>query len=138
MPFRPRHPADELARGRMRSSCVVLTALVALAAYYTYTPLPSTVSDPWKLMLLDAVFRGAQQAVRRSPALVFLSLLFSSAPRGKPNVRTRSHDSAYFSNAGRQLLFKVVQSGLFRVSHSPACEPRSGSVSPGLRRRRRR
>ncbi|XP_039720982.1 neutral cholesterol ester hydrolase 1 isoform X2 [Pteropus medius] len=45
----------------MRSSCVVLTALVALAAYYIYIPLPSSVSDPWKLMLLDATFRSAQQ-----------------------------------------------------------------------------
>ncbi|XP_020014902.1 neutral cholesterol ester hydrolase 1 isoform X1 [Castor canadensis] len=45
----------------MRASCVLLTALVALAAYYVYIPLPSSVSDPWKLMLLDATFRGAQQ-----------------------------------------------------------------------------
>eukprot|EP00069_Balaena_mysticetus_P003072 bmy_16472T0 len=48
-------------RGRMRSSCVLLTALVALAAYYIYIPLPTSVSDPWKLMLLDATFRSAQQ-----------------------------------------------------------------------------
>ncbi|KAM6223155.1 neutral cholesterol ester hydrolase 1 [Rhynchocyon petersi] len=45
----------------MRSSCVLLTALVALAAYYVYIPLPNSISDPWKLMLLDATFRGAQQ-----------------------------------------------------------------------------
>ncbi|XP_059247520.1 neutral cholesterol ester hydrolase 1 isoform X1 [Mustela nigripes] len=45
----------------MRSSCVLLTALVALVAYYIYIPLPSAVSDPWKLMLLDATFRSAQQ-----------------------------------------------------------------------------
>ncbi|XP_027798012.1 neutral cholesterol ester hydrolase 1 [Marmota flaviventris] len=45
----------------MKSSCVLLTALVALAAYYVYIPLPSSLSDPWKLMLLDATFRGAQQ-----------------------------------------------------------------------------
>lgn len=61
----------------MRTSCVVLTALVALAAYYIYIPLPSSLADPWKLMLLDATFRGAQQVVRCSPALVFLSLLLS-------------------------------------------------------------
>lgn len=61
----------------MRSSCVLLTALVALAAYYVYIPLPSSVSDPWKLMLLDATFRGAQQVVRRSPALL-LSLLLTA------------------------------------------------------------
>uniref|UniRef100_A0A8C9A5D0 Neutral cholesterol ester hydrolase 1 n=1 Tax=Prolemur simus TaxID=1328070 RepID=A0A8C9A5D0_PROSS len=45
----------------MRSSCVLLAALVALAAYYVYTPVPSSVSEPWKLMLLNAVFHGAQQ-----------------------------------------------------------------------------
>lgn len=45
----------------MRSSCVLLAALLALAAYYVYIPLPGAVSDPWKLMLLDATFRGAQQ-----------------------------------------------------------------------------
>uniref|UniRef100_A0A2I3TPH4 Neutral cholesterol ester hydrolase 1 n=1 Tax=Pan troglodytes TaxID=9598 RepID=A0A2I3TPH4_PANTR len=54
-------PAGEPSRGKMRSSCVLLTALVALAAYYVYIPLPGSVSDPWKLMLLDATFRGAQQ-----------------------------------------------------------------------------
>lgn len=62
----------------MRSSCVLLTALVALAAYYIYIPLPSSVSDPWKLMLLDAVFRSAQQVVRRSPALILSPWLLSS------------------------------------------------------------
>ncbi|XP_003925158.2 neutral cholesterol ester hydrolase 1 [Saimiri boliviensis] len=59
-----RQPAGAPSRGRggkMRSSCVLLAALVALAAYYIYIPLPSSVSDPWKLMLLDATFRGAQQ-----------------------------------------------------------------------------
>lgn len=45
----------------MRSSCVLVAALLALAAYYVYIPLPGSVSDPWKLMLLDATFRGAQQ-----------------------------------------------------------------------------
>nr|XP_048308588.1 neutral cholesterol ester hydrolase 1 [Myodes glareolus] len=45
----------------MRSSCVLLAALLALAAYYVYIPLPGAVSDPWKLMLLDATFRCAQQ-----------------------------------------------------------------------------
>lgn len=46
---------------RMRTSCVVLAALAALAAYYIYIPLPGALADPWKLMLLDATFRGAQQ-----------------------------------------------------------------------------
>ncbi|XP_006910901.1 LOW QUALITY PROTEIN: neutral cholesterol ester hydrolase 1 [Pteropus alecto] len=57
----PRQPEGEPTRRMMRSSCVVLTALVALAAYYIYIPLPNSVSDPWKLMLLDATFRSAQQ-----------------------------------------------------------------------------
>uniref|UniRef100_A0A2K6M090 Neutral cholesterol ester hydrolase 1 n=1 Tax=Rhinopithecus bieti TaxID=61621 RepID=A0A2K6M090_RHIBE len=60
-PFPLCQPAGEPSRGKMRSSCVLLTALVALAAYYVYIPLPGSVSDPWKLMLLDATFRGAQQ-----------------------------------------------------------------------------
>uniref|UniRef100_H2PC08 Neutral cholesterol ester hydrolase 1 n=3 Tax=Pongo abelii TaxID=9601 RepID=H2PC08_PONAB len=59
-PFPLCQPAGP-SRGKMRSSCVLLTALVALAAYYVYIPLPGSVSDPWKLMLLDATFRGAQQ-----------------------------------------------------------------------------
>ncbi|KAM5164850.1 neutral cholesterol ester hydrolase 1 [Mantella aurantiaca] len=44
----------------MRASCVLLTALTAFTAYFVYQPLPSTLSDPWKLMLLDATFRCAQ------------------------------------------------------------------------------
>ena len=69
-PFLLVRPAGPPSRRRMRSSCVLLTALVALAAYYIYIPLPSSVSDPWKLMLLDATFRSAQQVVRRSPGLI--------------------------------------------------------------------
>uniref|UniRef100_A0A8C3FX32 Neutral cholesterol ester hydrolase 1 n=1 Tax=Cyclopterus lumpus TaxID=8103 RepID=A0A8C3FX32_CYCLU len=34
------------------------------AAYYVYLPLPSGVSEPWKLMLLDALIRSFMQAVR--------------------------------------------------------------------------
>ncbi|KAM6977980.1 neutral cholesterol ester hydrolase 1-like [Aplochiton taeniatus] len=34
------------------------TLLLSVTAYYIYLPLPSSVSDPWKLMLLDALFRG--------------------------------------------------------------------------------
>ncbi|XP_038597208.1 neutral cholesterol ester hydrolase 1 [Tachyglossus aculeatus] len=45
----------------MRASCIALTVAVVLAAYYVYIPLPSTISNPWKLMLLDATFRTAQQ-----------------------------------------------------------------------------
>lgn len=47
----------------MRSLPALLTALTALTAYYVYTPLPSTLAEPWKLMLLDATFRCAQDLV---------------------------------------------------------------------------
>ncbi|XP_039900196.1 neutral cholesterol ester hydrolase 1-like [Simochromis diagramma] len=36
--------------------------LLSAAAYYVYLPLPSGVSEPWKLMLLDALFRSFMQA----------------------------------------------------------------------------
>lgn len=36
--------------------------LLSAAAYYVYLPLPSGVSEPWKLMLLDAMFRSFMQA----------------------------------------------------------------------------
>ncbi|XP_023181863.1 LOW QUALITY PROTEIN: neutral cholesterol ester hydrolase 1-like [Xiphophorus maculatus] len=36
--------------------------LLAAAAYYVYLPLPSGVSEPWKLMLLDALFRSFMRA----------------------------------------------------------------------------
>lgn len=49
----------------MRAVWVLLPALAALSAYYVYLPLPGTVSDSWKLMLLDATFRAVQQTVRR-------------------------------------------------------------------------
>ncbi|KAH0624162.1 hypothetical protein JD844_007612 [Phrynosoma platyrhinos] len=45
----------------MKSAAVLLGAFLALGAYYVYLPLPSTVSEPWRLMLLDASFRIAQQ-----------------------------------------------------------------------------
>uniref|UniRef100_A0A5F8G3H2 Neutral cholesterol ester hydrolase 1 n=1 Tax=Monodelphis domestica TaxID=13616 RepID=A0A5F8G3H2_MONDO len=46
---------------RLRRFWVVSTILVSLLAYYMYIPLPADISDPWKLMLLDATFRSAQQ-----------------------------------------------------------------------------
>uniref|UniRef100_A0A672GCH2 Neutral cholesterol ester hydrolase 1 n=1 Tax=Salarias fasciatus TaxID=181472 RepID=A0A672GCH2_SALFA len=46
---------------RLRLAGVVL---LAAAAYYIYLPLPSGVCEPWKLMLLDAVFRPTLLAVR--------------------------------------------------------------------------
>lgn len=36
--------------------------LLSAAAYYVYLPLPSGVSEPWKLMLLDALLRSFMQA----------------------------------------------------------------------------
>ncbi|GLD54503.1 neutral cholesterol ester hydrolase 1-like protein [Lates japonicus] len=36
--------------------------LLSAVAYYVYLPLPSGVSEPWKLMLLDALFRSFMQA----------------------------------------------------------------------------
>ncbi|XP_034416145.1 neutral cholesterol ester hydrolase 1-like [Cyclopterus lumpus] len=36
--------------------------LLSAAAYYVYLPLPSGVSEPWKLMLLDALIRSFMQA----------------------------------------------------------------------------
>ncbi|XP_054838088.1 neutral cholesterol ester hydrolase 1 isoform X1 [Eublepharis macularius] len=45
----------------MKSAVVLLAGLCAFTAYYVYLPLPSTVSEPWRLMLLDASFRIAQQ-----------------------------------------------------------------------------
>ncbi|XP_042194906.1 neutral cholesterol ester hydrolase 1 [Callorhinchus milii] len=46
----------------MRAAVRMAALLSGLTAYYVYRPLPGTVSEPWKLMLLDAVFRGVQDA----------------------------------------------------------------------------
>ncbi|XP_054022549.1 neutral cholesterol ester hydrolase 1 [Dryobates pubescens] len=68
----------------MRTACILLTALAALAAYYVYLPLPSTLSDPWKLMLLDATFRATQQTchlidyLKLSHHLIALNFLIST------------------------------------------------------------
>uniref|UniRef100_H3CTG6 Neutral cholesterol ester hydrolase 1 n=1 Tax=Tetraodon nigroviridis TaxID=99883 RepID=H3CTG6_TETNG len=43
--------------------------LLSAAAYYVYLPLPSGVSEPWKLMLLDALFRSVMQASDAAHAL---------------------------------------------------------------------
>uniref|UniRef100_A0A8C5QQI7 Neutral cholesterol ester hydrolase 1 n=1 Tax=Leptobrachium leishanense TaxID=445787 RepID=A0A8C5QQI7_9ANUR len=42
---------------KMKLACALITAVAAFTAYYVYRPIPSTVSEPWKLMLLDATFR---------------------------------------------------------------------------------
>ncbi|XP_068200086.1 neutral cholesterol ester hydrolase 1-like [Antennarius striatus] len=43
--------------------------LLAAAAYYVYLPLPSGVCEPWKLMLLDALFRSFMKATDAAHAL---------------------------------------------------------------------
>ncbi|XP_077411178.1 neutral cholesterol ester hydrolase 1-like [Vanacampus margaritifer] len=43
--------------------------LLAAAAYYVYLPLPGGVCEPWKLMLLDALFRGFMRAGDLAQAL---------------------------------------------------------------------
>lgn len=41
------------------------TVLLSIAvAYYIYLPLPSTISEPWKLMFSDALIRGMMKLVR--------------------------------------------------------------------------
>ncbi|XP_028831368.1 neutral cholesterol ester hydrolase 1a [Denticeps clupeoides] len=41
----------------MKLVCGVTLLLTAALAYYIYTPLPGSIAEPWKLMLLDASFR---------------------------------------------------------------------------------
>uniref|UniRef100_A0A8C5WI44 Alpha/beta hydrolase fold-3 domain-containing protein n=1 Tax=Leptobrachium leishanense TaxID=445787 RepID=A0A8C5WI44_9ANUR len=41
----------------MKVVFALFTAVAAFTAYYVYRPIPSTVSEPWKLMLLDATIR---------------------------------------------------------------------------------
>lgn len=48
----------------MRSILIGTIILSIAAAYYFYLPLPSTISEPWKLMLMDAVIRGSMHLVR--------------------------------------------------------------------------
>ncbi|XP_029102336.1 neutral cholesterol ester hydrolase 1-like isoform X3 [Scleropages formosus] len=48
------------ARGAaaMRTAPALLFLLTAVLAYYVYIPLPNTVSEPWKLRVVDALLRG--------------------------------------------------------------------------------
>ncbi|KAJ8387174.1 hypothetical protein AAFF_G00159860 [Aldrovandia affinis] len=39
----------------------VTCLLTVSVAYYIYIPLPNTIAEPWKLMLLDATFRSAMR-----------------------------------------------------------------------------
>ncbi|KAI7792631.1 hypothetical protein IRJ41_019014 [Triplophysa rosa] len=42
----------------MRLILIGSLSLSIAAAYYIYVPLPSTISEPWKLMFMDAILRG--------------------------------------------------------------------------------
>ncbi|KAI2667566.1 neutral cholesterol ester hydrolase 1-like protein [Labeo rohita] len=42
----------------MKLLCGITLLLAIALAYYIYIPLPRTISEPWKLMVLDATFRG--------------------------------------------------------------------------------
>ncbi|XP_051555012.1 neutral cholesterol ester hydrolase 1-like isoform X1 [Myxocyprinus asiaticus] len=42
----------------MKLLCGITLFLAIVVAYYIYIPLPRTISEPWKLMVLDAAFRG--------------------------------------------------------------------------------
>ncbi|XP_059802295.1 neutral cholesterol ester hydrolase 1-like [Hypanus sabinus] len=44
----------------MRATLGVILIVASLTAYYVYIPIPNSLSEPWKLMLLDATFRGVQ------------------------------------------------------------------------------
>uniref|UniRef100_A0A8C2EXW3 Neutral cholesterol ester hydrolase 1 n=1 Tax=Cyprinus carpio TaxID=7962 RepID=A0A8C2EXW3_CYPCA len=41
----------------MRSILIVAILLSIAAAYYIYLPLPSTISEPWKLMFMDSILQ---------------------------------------------------------------------------------
>uniref|UniRef100_A0A672K9M9 Uncharacterized protein n=1 Tax=Sinocyclocheilus grahami TaxID=75366 RepID=A0A672K9M9_SINGR len=42
----------------MRSILIGTVLLSISTAYYIYLPLPSSISEPWKLMYVDALIRG--------------------------------------------------------------------------------
>uniref|UniRef100_A0A8C2EYQ1 Neutral cholesterol ester hydrolase 1 n=1 Tax=Cyprinus carpio TaxID=7962 RepID=A0A8C2EYQ1_CYPCA len=48
----------------MRPILIGTVLLSIAAAYYIYLPLPSTISEPWKLMFSDALIRGMMKLVR--------------------------------------------------------------------------
>ncbi|XP_073687122.1 neutral cholesterol ester hydrolase 1-like [Garra rufa] len=45
----------------MRPVLIVTSLLSMAVAYYIYLPLPSTISEPWKLMLVDGLIRGTMK-----------------------------------------------------------------------------
>ena len=57
----------------MRLLPAVVTASLMLAvAYYVYIPLPDAIQEPWKLMMLDAVFRTTMHLVREEMSHLFI------------------------------------------------------------------
>ena len=48
---------------RLLPAAVSLSLTVALA-YYVYIPLPETIQEPWRLMILDFGFRTTMHLVR--------------------------------------------------------------------------
>ncbi|XP_061099229.1 neutral cholesterol ester hydrolase 1-like [Conger conger] len=53
----------------MKGAFALTVLLAATTAYYFYIPLPSTISEPWKLMLIDGVFRGIMHVGRLADSL---------------------------------------------------------------------
>ncbi|XP_063162509.1 neutral cholesterol ester hydrolase 1 [Candoia aspera] len=53
----------------MKSAVVLLAGWLALTAYYVYLPLPSTVSESWYLMMMNAFFRLVQQSCSLAHAM---------------------------------------------------------------------
>ncbi|TRY58961.1 hypothetical protein DNTS_033930 [Danionella cerebrum] len=55
---RERESSEEIHHFKMKLLSVIILLLAIAAAYYIYIPLPSTICEPWKLMVLDATFRA--------------------------------------------------------------------------------
>lgn len=65
------------AGDNMRLLPAVVTASLTLAvAYYVYIPLPDTIQEPWKLMMLDAVFRTTMHLVREEMFYLFINYYY--------------------------------------------------------------
>jgi len=47
----------------MKLLCGFTLLLAVAAAYYIYIPLPKEIPEQWKLMVLDAIFRGVVSMV---------------------------------------------------------------------------
>lgn len=59
-------PMDTSLLRTMKRLCGVTLILTLSLSYYIYMPLPATVSEPWKLMLVGATFRTATHLVRKT------------------------------------------------------------------------